>query len=107
MRLMNIPPFGRKIEIGDFDLFVRTRLGQAIVLWPEQAIPLVGYMAWPNDPDARDASVQAVREWFAGSQVVPAGLRRIQTDWARVADVFNLHHDLSAGGHQQRRGGRR
>jgi hypothetical protein len=26
-------------------------------------------------------------------------------DWARVADIFNLHLDLTDGGHQKRRGG--
>ena len=61
VRFMSIPPFGRPIEIPDFDFFVRSRfvrsrLNQAIVVWPEQAIALVGYMAWPNDPEAREAS---------------------------------------------------
>jgi hypothetical protein len=37
---MSIPPFKRQIEIFDFDFFVRTRLNQAIVVWPKQAIPL-------------------------------------------------------------------
>jgi len=40
VRFMSIPPFGRPIEIPDFDFFVRSRLNQAIVVWPEQAIPL-------------------------------------------------------------------
>ena len=44
MRFMSIPPFERKIEICDFDFLIRTRLSQAIVLWPEQAIAVVGYM---------------------------------------------------------------
>ena len=56
MRFMSIPSFERDIEIRDFDYFLRSRLSQAIVLWPEQAIPLVGYMGWPNDPEARAAS---------------------------------------------------
>lgn len=53
MRLVSIPRFKRQIEILDFDFFVRTRLNQTIVIWPEEAIPLAGYMAWPNDPEAR------------------------------------------------------
>jgi hypothetical protein len=105
MRFMNIPPFARKIEIRDFDLFVRSRLSQEIVLWPEQAIPLVGYMGWPNDPDGRTASVVILRGWFEGSRAVPRQLRQIQTDWARVADIFSLHLDLTESGHQRRRGG--
>jgi hypothetical protein len=50
MRFMSIPPFAGKNEILDFDFFVRSRLNQSIVLWPEQAIPLVGYMGWPTTP---------------------------------------------------------
>ena len=42
MRFMDIPRFERKIEIPDFDFFVRSRLNQAIVIWPEQAFSLVG-----------------------------------------------------------------
>jgi hypothetical protein len=105
MRVMQIPPFPRKVEILDFDFFVRSRLTQATVLWPEQAIALVGYMAWPNDPEARSASEPLLRGWFEGSKAIPRQLRQIQTDWVRVADLFSLHYDLAAGSHQQRRGG--
>jgi len=40
VRFMSIPPFGRPIEIPDFDFFVRSRLNQAIVVWPQEATPL-------------------------------------------------------------------
>jgi hypothetical protein len=105
MRFMSIPPFEREVEISDFDFLIRTRLSQAIVLWPEQAIALVGYMGWPNDPEGRAASSALVRAWAQGSQAIPPRLRQIQTDWARVADIFNIHLDLTEGGHQKRRGG--
>jgi hypothetical protein len=105
VRLMSIPRFKRQIEILDFDFLVRTRLNQAIVIWPEQAIPLAGYMVWPNDPKARGALTSSLRAWPEGSEVVPPRLRQIQSDWARVADIFSLHYDLTMGGHQQRRGG--
>jgi hypothetical protein len=105
MRFMDIRPFERAIEIGDFDFLVRSRINQAMVVWPEQAFPLAGYMGWPNDPEARAASVQMLREWSAGSKTVPPRLRKIQADWTRVADVFNLHYDLTEGRHQSRRGG--
>jgi hypothetical protein len=59
VRLISIPRFKRQIEILDFDFFVRTRLNQAIVIWPEQAVPLAGYMAWPNDPEARSVDIQS------------------------------------------------
>ena len=36
MRNMSILPFERKIEIGDFDFFERSRLAQATVIRPEQ-----------------------------------------------------------------------
>jgi hypothetical protein len=90
---MSIPPFEREIEILDFDFFIRSRLNQAIVIWPEQAIALVGYMGWPNDPEGRAASVAILRRWAEGSRVIPTRLRQIQTDWPRVADIFSLHLD--------------
>ena len=78
MRLMSIPRFKRQIEILDFDFLVRTRLNQAIVIWPEQAIPLAGYMAWPNDPKARGALTSSLRAWPEGSEVVPLGCARFK-----------------------------
>jgi hypothetical protein len=105
MRFMSISPFARKIEILDFDFFVRNRLTKDVVIWPEQAFALVGYMGWPNDPEGRAASVAIMRGWLEGSTAVPPRLRQVQTDWARVADIFNIHLDLTEGGHQRRRGG--
>jgi hypothetical protein len=105
MRFMDIPPFPRAIEIPDFEFFLRQRLSQKVVLWPEQAIPLVGYMGWPDDPEARGASVSILRGWSEGSELIPRRLRQIETDWARVAEVFNVHHDLTAGGYHRPRGG--
>src|SRR5260370_597142 len=62
-------------------------------------------MAWPNQPELRAELVAALRGWSGGSQVIPPRLRQIQTDWVRVADISNLHYDLTAGHHQRRRGG--
>jgi len=76
VRFMSIPPFGRPIEIPDFDFFVRTRLNQAIV--PEQAFPPAGYMVWPNDPKARGALTSSLRAWPEGSEVVPLGCARFK-----------------------------
>ena len=50
MRIMEIPGFRDLIEISDLDYLYKSRLSQDVVLWPEQAIPLLGYMCWPNDP---------------------------------------------------------
>ena len=89
MRFMDIPPFPRAIEIPDFEFFLRQRLSQKVVLWPEQAIPLVGYMGWPNDPEARAASVAILREWSEGSQAVPSG-RWLEFEGGVVSGVINL-----------------
>src|SRR5262245_40609874 len=62
-------------------------------------------MGWPNDLEARAASMAIVRGWAEESQDIPPRLRQIQTDWTRVADIFNLHYDLTVGDHQRRRGG--
>jgi hypothetical protein len=105
MRVMQIPRFPRNIEILDLGNFLRARLSQTVVLWPDQAIPLVGYMGWPNEPAARDSAVEILREWPNGSKVVPRGLGRIQHEWLRVADILSLHYDLVHGEHQKRRGG--
>jgi hypothetical protein len=105
MRFLNIPPFQQAIEIADFESFIRDRLSQKVVFWPKQAIPLVGYMGRPNDEDARATLISIVQNWSEESQAIPPGLGRTQKDWVRVADIFNIHYDLTAGGHQQQRGG--
>ena len=102
---MEIPGFRRHIEISDLDHFYKSRLSQDVVLWPEQAIPLLGYMCWPNDPKRRDQLMRTVRSWPEGSVQIPNRLRRIQHKWLRVADVFHLYFDLVEGNHQERRGG--
>jgi hypothetical protein len=109
MRVMEIPPYPRKVEIADLDNLVRARLSQTVVMWPEQAIPLLGYMCCPNDPQARGPLLRMLRTWQEGSEKYrPAILRklsRIQHDWLRVADIFHVYRDLVAGQHQERRGG--
>ena len=109
MRVMEISPFPRKIDIPDLDNFLRTRLNQIVVMWPEQAIPLLGYMCCPNDPEARAALLGMLRTWQKGSKgdspAIMRRLGRIQNNWLRVADVFHLLSDLTAGRHQARRGG--
>lgn len=109
MRTMEIPPFSEKIEISDFNHFFGTRLSQTVVMWPEQALPLLGYMCYPNDSAGREALLRTLRSWPKASEgmppAVPKGLRRIQNDWLRVADVFHTYYDLVEGQHQARRGG--
>jgi len=109
MRAMEIPSFPRKIEILDLNELFKTRLSQTVVTWPEQAIPLLGYMCYPNDLAARDALRRTIRSWAeepnAAPAAVPKRLGRIQSEWLRVADVFHLHFDLFEGQRQARRGG--
>ena len=105
MRVMEIPRFPRKFENTDVESLLRNRLSQTIVLWPDQAIPLAGYMCWPNEPTARDQSQRILKGWLEGSESVPPRLGRIQHEWLRVADVYHRHYDLIDGQHQKRRGG--
>ena len=109
MRVMEIPCFSRKIEIHDLDNFTRTRLSRTVVMWPKQAIPLLGYMCYPNDAAAREDLARTLRNWRDASETtpptIPEKLGRIQHQWLRVADVFHTHRDLIAGQHQARRGG--
>jgi hypothetical protein len=109
MRLMEIPRFPRKIEITDINHFLRIRLSQTIVMWPDQAIPLLGYMCFPNNKEKREDLIQTLRSWATETEpdraVIPCNLGRIQHEWLRVADIVHLHWDLIAGEHQSRRGG--
>ncbi len=105
MRIMEIPGFRDHIEISDLGNLYKCRLSQDVVLWPEQAIPQLGYMCWPNDPKQRDQLMRTVRRWPEGSKQIPTRLRRIQKQWFRVADVFHSCLDLAEGKHQERRGG--
>jgi len=106
MRVMQIPRFPRAIKVADLDALIKTRLTHEVVIWPKQAVPLVGYMAWPIDSLARNNWHEAAQKWFDQSDVsVPPKLKIIQQHWARVADIFHLHYDLTQGQHQERRGG--
>ena len=105
MRIMDIPPFPHPIAIEDQRDLYRFRFSQTVVMWPNQAIPLLGYMCAPNDPQAAAEMRKAVRAWSKGSTVIPSHLGRIQHEWLRVADIFHWWLDLVEGEHQQSRGG--
>ena len=107
MRTMQIDRFpGEKIEITDLGSLIIERLTDERVVWPQQAVPLVGYMAWPNDAAARGRWLLAHQD---NDQSAPSELIRklkiIQQHWARVADIVHLYFDLVKGRHQERRGG--
>jgi hypothetical protein len=109
MRVMDLPPFPRRIEIRDLEHLLGSRLSQTVVMWPSQAVPLLGYMCHPNDAAAREKLIGILRSWpdHSGSETapVPPRLTRIQNDWLKVADIFHIYCDLVGGQHQERRGG--
>jgi len=107
MREMEIPQFKYKLQISDLENLYKTRLRQKDDLRAAQAIPLLGYMGWPNDSTARNQAVKMLRSWSSQSETspMPRRLKLIQQHWASVADIVHNHYDLSHGGHQERRGG--
>jgi hypothetical protein len=107
MRGINIPPFPRKFENPNLENLFRARLSTTVVMWPDQALPLLCYMCFPNDEAARDDFLRTLWSWQDAVEP-PAPLKRlgrIQFDWLRVADIFHLYCDLTGGRHQERRGG--
>lgn len=77
-----------------------------LVLWPAQAVPLLGYMVWPNDPTMFERWLEAHRrdDPSAISELTQK-LTLIEQHWARVADIVHLHYDLAHGRHLERPGG--
>jgi hypothetical protein len=104
---MQIRPFpGVQMQIADLGLLIKERLFRDLALWPDQAVPLVGYMAWPNDAIIRERWLEAHRcNDDRTISDLAQGLTIIQQHWARVADIVHLHYDLVHGLHQERRGG--
>jgi len=108
MRTMEIPKFpaSARMQVADLGPFIQSRLLDDVVMWPEQALALVGYMSWPNDPVARRQWLEANRSQDRQSvQDALSGYSIIQQHWARVADIVHHHFDLTRGRHQERRGG--
>lgn len=105
MRWMEIPPFPVPITITNIEHLMRTRLSQEVVRFPAQACRLVSYMAQPNDGEERQRLLNTVMGWSEAPKGIPLKRGQTQVDWARVADVLNVHHDMTEGGHQQHRAG--
>jgi hypothetical protein len=110
MREMYVLPFSEKIEITDLEHFIKTRLSSTVVMWPNQATSLLGYMCHPTNEAARIALIKILQSWddrlrLGEKAVAPAELGRIQADWEKVADIFHHYCDLIEGKHQERRGG--
>ena len=109
MPIMQIPRFRTATRIDNLESFIKGRLINKVVWRPDQAVPLLGYMAWPNDPVARSNWHELARTWQDQSDLesVPPASKIIQQHWARIADIFHKHYDLDQGEHQLRRGGSR
>jgi hypothetical protein len=110
MRVMYVPPFPERIEITDLENLIKTRLSSTVVMWPNQATSLLGYMCHPTDEAARITLIKILqglddRLGLGKKAPVPANLGRIQADWLKVADIFQHYCDLIQGKHQERRGG--
>ena len=106
LRGINIPPFPRTSENPDLENLFRKRLSTT-VLWPDEALPLLCYMCFPNDEAARDDLLRTLWSWQDASEppAVPDKLGRIQADWLKVADILHHYCDLIGGQHQKPRGG--
>jgi hypothetical protein len=104
MRTMEVPRFPKKISFVDLENLYRTRLQQKADVHSSVAIPLLGYMAWPNDTVARQNNTEILKSWMDGEDRSP-DFKLIHLHWGHVADIVNLHHALSEGHHQESRGG--
>jgi hypothetical protein len=104
MRTMEIPRFPQKISFVDLENLYRTRLQQKPEVHSSAAVPLLSYMAWPNDAVARQNAVTILANWLNGANESP-DFRLTHQHWGHVADIVNFHHALSEGGHQESRGG--
>jgi hypothetical protein len=103
---MQIPEFPAPIQFTDLGPLIKERLIDDFVVWPEQAVPLVGYMAWPNDAPVRSVWRKVHQcDNKAALGTLARKLKNIQQHWSRVADIVHLHSDLAHGQHQMRRGG--
>ena len=106
MRMMNIRTFESVPAYDDLGEFIRGRMLADYVVSSHQAVPLVAYMAWPNDTEARDAWYEAhiCSDW-EGVEALSKQLMIIQRNWGKVGDIFHQCFDLSRGKHQLKRGG--
>jgi hypothetical protein len=100
MRTMQIRPFAGLIEIKDIGVLIETRLRNPKIIRPDQAIALLGYMAWPSEKAARNLWLEAHQN-AEDSDVTAllSGLKIRQQHWARVADIFHLVYDMHQGGY--------
>ena len=80
------------------------RLSTTAVMWPDQALPLLYYMCFPNDEAARDDLLRTfgVGKTPRGRRTLLAGSK--PSGWG-LRIFFQLYCELVDGQHQARRGG--
>ena len=95
MRTMMIRPFpGAKALITDLGPLIKSRPMHDLVLWPDQAVPLLGYMAWPNDPAMFERWLEAHRrDDESAISELTQGLTLVEQHWA-LDVVFGSAVDL-------------
>jgi hypothetical protein len=104
MRTIEISPFPQKTSFVDLENLYRTRLKLKPDAWNRASIPLLGYMAWPNEPDRRKEGLEVLKSWMDGEDKSP-DLQLVHKHWSHVADIVNVHYALTNGEHQEKRGG--
>jgi hypothetical protein len=101
---MEISPFAQRASFVDLENLYKTRLRLKVDAHTSVGVPLLGYMAWPNDPDRRKAGLDVLTNWMDGEDKRP-DFKRIHEHWSHVADIVNVHYALTNGEHQKSRGG--
>jgi len=96
MRTMNIPPFPKPVEISNIESLTNARLSEKFSL-SEQAAALVEYMLYPAGEEARVSFGSTLRSSPDPLRLNLKGMRRIQYNWLRAADVFHLYYDMAKG----------
>jgi hypothetical protein len=101
---MEISAFSQRISFVDLENLYKTRLKLKVDAWKAVSIPLLGYMAWPNDQSRREAGLEVLKRWMDGEDKNP-DFKLIHKHWSHVADIVNVHYALTKGEHQKSRGG--
>jgi hypothetical protein len=101
---MEISPLPHRASLVDLENLYRTRLKLKSDARSGLTIPLLSYMAWPNEPDRRRDGLVGLRGWIDGEGQSP-DLKLVHKHWSHVADIVNVHYALTDGEHQKSRGG--
>lgn len=101
---MEIPAFAQRATFADLEHLYKTRLNLKQDAFRNVSVPLLGYMAWPDEPDQRKAGLDMLESWLNGEDKSPE-FKLVHKHWGHVADIVNVHYALAQGEHQKSRGG--